>query len=93
MHQLGFEVVSKKKSTFVDGHERDDVVEYCIRFLRRMVSLGFLTPNNAPTEEAKNTLPSDIGAPLPEIIENTGVLFHDETTFQVHEDQYPRVEV
>ncbi len=28
MHELGFEVVSKKKGTFVDGHERNDVVEY-----------------------------------------------------------------
>ena len=28
MHELGFEVVVKKKGTFVDGHERSDVVEY-----------------------------------------------------------------
>ena len=32
------------------------VVEYCAKFLRRMV---FLNPNNAPTEEAKAALPSD----------------------------------
>ena len=42
MHQLGFSVVNKKKGTFVDGHERDDVVEYRKTFLRRMVALGFL---------------------------------------------------
>ena len=48
MHELGFEVVSKKKGTFVDGHEREDVVEYRIKFLRRMVCLGFLNPDNAP---------------------------------------------
>ena len=40
MHELGFEVVTKKKGTFVNGHERDDVVEYRKKFLRRMVSLG-----------------------------------------------------
>ena len=48
MHELGFEVLSKKKGTFVDGHERNDVVEYRTKFLCRMVSLGFLNPNNAP---------------------------------------------
>ena len=42
MVELGFNVVRKKKGTYVDGHERDDVVEYCKTFLRRMVSLGVL---------------------------------------------------
>lgn len=28
MHELGFEVVAKRKGTFVDGHERPDVVDY-----------------------------------------------------------------
>ena len=83
MIELGFSVVCKKKGTYVDGHERDDVVEYRKTFLRRMVYLGFL---NAPTEEAKNALPSDIRAPLPEVAEKTVVLFHDESTFQSNED-------
>ena len=87
MHALGFNVVSKKKGTFVDGHERDDVVEYRAKFLRRMVGLGFLNPNNAPTEEAKVALPSDLTAPHPDVIDKTIVLFHDETTFQSNEDQ------
>ena len=87
MIELGFNVVRKKKGTYVDGHERDDVVEYRKTFLRRMVSLGFLNESNAPTEEAKNALPSDIRAPLPEVAEKTVVLFHDESTFQSNEDQ------
>ena len=87
MHELGFEVVSKKKGTFVDGHEREDIVEYRIKFLRRMVCLGFLNPDNAPTEEAKIALPSDLHAPPTEVIEKTIVLFHDETTFQANQDQ------
>ena len=37
--------MAKKKGTFVDGHERDDVVLYHETFLRRMVGLGFLNPN------------------------------------------------
>ena len=48
MHELGFEVLESKKSTFVDGHEREDVVEYRKKFLGRMVTLGFLNAANAP---------------------------------------------
>ena len=50
---LVFEPVSK--GTFVDGHERDNVVEYRKTFLRRMLALGFLNESNAPTEEAKKS--------------------------------------
>ena len=39
MLELGFNVVRKKKGTYVDGHERDDVVEYRQQFLQRIVSL------------------------------------------------------
>ena len=87
MHELGFEIVAKKKGTFVDGHERSDVVEYRQKFLRKMVGLGFLNVNNAPTEEAKNALPSDLESPPPEVIDKTVVIFHDESTFQANDDQ------
>lgn len=86
MHELGFEVVLKKKGTFVDGHERDDVVLYCKTFLRRMVTLGFLNEGNAPTEEAKQSLPTNADPPRPEVMEKTVFLFHDETTFQANDD-------
>jgi hypothetical protein len=62
MHELGFSVVQKKKGTFVDGHERDDVVNYRNIFLRRMASLGFLNCANAPTDKARNAQPSDFGS-------------------------------
>lgn len=87
MHELGFEVVMKKKGIFVDGHEREDVVEYRQKFLRRMVAMGFLHESNAPTEEAKNALPTDLDPPQPEVMEKTVFLFHDETTFQANDDQ------
>ena len=32
LHKLGFEVVTKKKGTYVDGHERSDEVEYWRKF-------------------------------------------------------------
>ena len=87
MHELGFTVVAKKKGTFVDGLERDDVVLYRKTFLRRMVGLGFLNPNNAPTDEARNALPADLDMPTPATLEKTVILFHDESTFQANDDQ------
>ncbi len=71
----------------MDGHERDDVVEYRKRFLRRIVSLGFLNSDNAPTDDAKKALPTDITSPSLNVIDKTVFLFHDETTFQANEDQ------
>ena len=65
MHELGFEVVTKKKGTFVDGHEREDVVQYRKTFLRKMAALGFLNEGNAPTEEARKALPTDLDPPRP----------------------------
>jgi len=41
LHELGFSKIEAKKGTYVDGHERDDVVEYRGKFLRKMVGLGF----------------------------------------------------
>ena len=41
MHQMGFSVVTAKKGAFVDGHERQDIVAYRKKFLRRMVALAF----------------------------------------------------
>ena len=86
MHELGFEVVLKKKGTYVDGHEREDVVEYRKKFLRKMVGLGFLSKDNAPTEDAKKALPADIPAPTGNV-DKTVVIFHDESTFQANDDQ------
>ena len=86
MHELGFEVVLKKKGTYVDGHEWEDVVEYRKKFLRKMVGLGFLSKDNAPTEDAKKALPADIPAPTGNV-DKTVVIFHDESTFQANDDQ------
>ena len=87
MIELGFSVIRKKKGTYVDRHEREDVIDYRKTFLQRMVSLGFLNESCAPTAEAKNALPSDIYGLPPECAEKTVVLFHDEFTFQSNEDQ------
>ena len=55
---MGFEVLDK--GVYIDGHERDDVVESHQRFLRQLVAGGFLT---APSPEASAAFPSDIEPP------------------------------
>jgi len=39
-----------KKGTYVDGHKREDAVGY--KGAKKMVALGFITPNIALTPEA-----------------------------------------
>ena len=69
-HELGFEVLAAK-GCFVDGHECQDVVEYRDTFLRKIVSLGFLNESNAPTEKARQSLPTDLHCPAAEILDKT----------------------
>ena len=64
LHQLGFQFITPRKGIFVDGHERDDVVEYRSIFLRRMCKIGFLHPSNAPTADSKSSISTDIEPPL-----------------------------
>ena len=87
MHEMGFEVQTAKKGSYVDGHERADVKEYRKIFLRRMFVLGFLNESNAPTEEAKATFPTDLESPSQETFDKTVIFFHDESTFQSNDDQ------
>ena len=87
MHEMGFQVLKHKKGSFVDGHERDDVVTYRKTFLRRMVALGFLNIENAPTDDAKKALPPDLTCPPTDVLDKTVVFFRDESTFQSNEDQ------
>ena len=61
------------------------MVEYRAQFLRKMVALGFLNWENAPTPEAKLALPEDLDTPLAEVLAKTIVLFHDESTFQAND--------
>ena len=50
-HELGFEVLDKKKGVYIDGHERDDVIQHRHKFLRQLIGGGFLTPECAPNIE------------------------------------------
>ena len=87
LHHLGFEILSVSKGIFIDGHERDDVVEARQLFLCKMTKIVFLHFTTAPTPEAANALPSDIDPQIAERRSKTVVFFHDESTFMSNEDQ------
>ena len=40
LHNLGFDQKSHHKSIYFDGHERDDVTEYRMEFIDRMLVPG-----------------------------------------------------
>ena len=74
LHELGFFIVDRK-----DGHEREDIVKYRKRFLRKVAALGFLNKANAPTLAAGQSLPAEIDIPSDDPIKKNGkvvVLFH-----------------
>ena len=82
LHHLGFEVLTVRKGNFIDGHERQDVIESCKLFLQKMTKVGFLHFTNAPTEDAMKALP-DVDGPTNERLSKTVVFFHNESTFYV----------
>ena len=87
LHELGFEVLDKKKGIYIDDHEREDVVQHHQRFLRQLVAGGFLAAEFAPNLEAKSAFPTDIDQPSPERREKNIFIFHDESTFNANDDE------
>ena len=86
LHELGFEILQRSKGVFIDGHERPDVVQSRVQFLRTMTECGFLRPDNAPTEEAVQALPADVPHMSKEEGEKCIVWFHDESAYNTTED-------
>ena len=86
LHALGFEILQRSKGVFIDGHERPDVVESRVKFRKTMTECGFLRPDNAPTEEAGQTLPTDVPHMSKEEGDKCIVWFHDESAYNTTED-------
>ena len=86
LHDLRFEILQLSKGVFIDGHERSDVVESRVKFLKTMTACGFLRPDNAPTEEAARALPQDIPHMSKEDGEKQIVWIHDESACNTTED-------
>ena len=68
---------------YIDGHEREDVVEYRKVFVGRMAEIGFLNKDNAPTPEATSCITYSSDTEQQKNI----VIFHDESIFTVNDHQ------
>lgn len=76
MHHLGFEVLSASNGAYFDGHERPHVIESRETFLKEMVKVGFLHPNQAPTPDAQRAFPSDVPLMSSELRDEVVMIFH-----------------
>ena len=83
MHKMGFRYLRYKKGTFVDGNDREDVVEYRGMFLRKMNALESThQPPPLPGDNLHH--PFSIGNPSAQ--RKLVVIFHDESVFHANED-------
>ena len=83
LHHLGFRPQSHKKSIYIDGHERADVVEYRKLYLRKIT---ILSSTHLPPPLCEDGLtavqPGDSAAS-----KHLVVIFHDESSFHANEGQ------
>jgi len=76
MHEMGFEMQTAKKGSYVDSNENMILLN-----IERMVALGFWIKVMHPLMKQKAVLPTDLECPLSEIIDKTVIFFNDESTF------------
>ena len=83
LHRLGFRPQSHKKSVYIDGHERDDVVEYRNLYLRK---LEILSSTHLPPPSCDDCLTA-IATGNPSATKHLVLIFHDESSFHANEAQ------
>ena len=83
LHHLGFRPQAHKKSIYIDGHERDDVVAYRKLYLRK---LEILSSTHLPPPSCEDGLTAvQIGNPAAS--KHLVLIFHDESSFHANEGQ------
>ena len=83
LHNLGFRPQSHKKSIYIDGHERSDVVEYRKLYLRK---LQILSSTHLPPPPCDDGLIS-VQTGDPNASKHLMLIFHDESSFHANEGQ------
>jgi hypothetical protein len=63
------------------------VIEYHQFFSKKMVKIGFLHPDQAPTPEAARACPRDVSSPSTKTRNKTVVFLHEECMFQANDNQ------
>ena len=83
LHDLGFTPKQYKKGLYFDGHEREDVVEYCRVYLRKIEILqsSHLPPPSCCSGETEEVI-GDSNASKRLVI-----IYHDESNFHSNEGQ------
>ena len=81
LHALGFSPTPYRKGVYVDGHEREDVVEYRKLFLRKIEVLE--STHLPPPPCTGGDLEETIGNP--EARRKLVLLYHDESSFHANE--------
>lgn len=80
LKELGFHYLDYTKGTYVDGHERDDVVAYRKQYLTELTQLEAAYPSPP--------VPDDLPCPLPPPGQKRLVIIdHDESTFYANDDE------
>ena len=83
LHEIGFHPQSHKKDIYIDGHERDDVVEYRKLFLRK---LEIMEGTHLPPPPYSDELTAfQVGSA--EASRKLVLIFHDESSYHANEAQ------
>ena len=83
LHHLGFRPQSHKKSIYIDGHEREDVVKYRKLFLRK---LDILSSTHLPPPSCEDGQTA-VQKGNPAASKHLVLIFHDESSFHANEGQ------
>ena len=72
-----------KKNIYIDGHERDDVIEYRKLYLRK---LDILSSTHLPPPACEDGLTA-VQTGIPSATKGLVLIFHDESSFHANEGQ------
>ena len=82
LHKLGFSPSSTKKGVYIDGHERQDVIDYRKLYLKKMEILE-TTHAQPPQPSDEVRLITDSDSSKKQLV----TIYHDESIFHSNEDQ------
>ena len=83
LHQLGFTPQSHKSSSYVDGHEGEDVVKSREEFLKQITDLKKSHKPPPPCSDGMAPVPGPDAESQKQLV----LIYHDESIFNTNEEQ------